>query len=140
MINSHQSFNSHKKIVLIDDDEDDQETFRMALNEVDPSMDCTCYYSGAEALSKLTEPDSVLPEYIFLDLNMPVMSGVQFLEKIKTTPLAELPVVIYATDILPRQQEKVEKLGVLDVLLKPVSDSELVRRIKNFFVTNLVTG
>jgi CheY-like chemotaxis protein len=133
-------FNSHKKIVLIDDDEDDQETFRMALSEVDPSMDCTCYNSGAEALSKLTKPDSILPEYIFLDLNMPVMSGVQFLEKIKRTALAKLRIVIYSTCILPKQEEKAKELGVVDVLLKPVSDVELVRRIKNFFVANLVEG
>jgi len=123
--------NPNRTVVLIDDDHDDFEIFSMALSEADPSITCIHYDSANDALMKLTAPNALLPEFIFLDLNMPGMNGIQFLESLKQTSLAYLPVVIYSTSILPPHREKINKLGVFDSFIKPFSHSELINTLKS---------
>ena len=59
-----------KTCFLIDDDVDDQEIFIMALDQLDIEFQCTVAHNGTEALQRLKK-EAVLPDYIFLDLNMP---------------------------------------------------------------------
>jgi CheY-like chemotaxis protein len=122
---------SIRTVVLIDDDHDDFEIFSMALNEADPSITCIYYDSAKEALTKLTEKNSCLPEYIFLDLNMPGMNGLQFLENLKQTEVSHLPVIVYSTSILPPHREKIIKLGAFNSFIKPFSHSELTNILKS---------
>jgi CheY-like chemotaxis protein len=119
-----------RKVVLIDDDHDDYEIFTMALSEADPSADCIYYDSAKVALHKLTAHDHLTPDYIFLDLNMPGMSGIQFLEQFKNTTLSHLPVIIYSTSILPPHKEKIEELGAFKAFVKPYSHGELIKILK----------
>jgi CheY-like chemotaxis protein len=125
-----------RKVVLIDDDHDDYEIFTMALSEADPSVDCIYYDSAKDALHKLTTHDHSLPDYIFLDLNMPGMSGIQFLEQFKRTTLSHLPVIIYSTTILPPHKEKIEELGVFKSFVKPYSHEELIKILKSVLDSN----
>jgi CheY-like chemotaxis protein len=66
--------NMQKTCLLVDDDEDDKEIFSLALTEANPSIKCVVASDGHEALSLLRD-GSFIPDYIFLDLNMPLMSG-----------------------------------------------------------------
>jgi CheY-like chemotaxis protein len=120
-----------RKIVLIDDDHDDYEIFTMALSETDSSIDCIYYDSAKDALHKLLNSQSSLPDYIFLDLNMPGMNGIQFLEELKRTEMAHLPVIIYSTTILPPHRQRIEELGVYKSIVKPYSHGELIKILKN---------
>jgi CheY-like chemotaxis protein len=128
--------NSPRKVVLIDDDQDDHEIFTIALREAAPAVDCTCYDSAEIALRELTSHRSALPEYIFLDLNMPRMNGIQFLEKIKRSQLAHLPVIIYSTAVLPPDRKRLEELGAFKIYLKPNSDKELASILKKILSGN----
>lgn len=121
----------NRTVVLIDDDHDDFEIFSMALKEADPSINCVYYDSAKEALTKLTEPNASVPDFIFLDLNMPGMNGLQFLESLKESTAAHLPVIIYSTSILPAHREKINKLGVLNSFIKPFSHRELIKILKS---------
>jgi len=62
-----------KRILLVDDDVDDQVYFLDAINEINPSMECKLANNGLEALQSI----KILPAFdiIFLDLNMPIMNG-----------------------------------------------------------------
>lgn len=122
--------NSPRTIALIDDDRDDYEIFSMALAEADPTIRCVYYESAKEALTELTEKNSALPDYIFLDLNMPGMNGLQFLEQLKLTSLADLPVIIYSTSILPMHRDRISALGAFDSFVKPFSHKELIKILK----------
>ncbi|HTE29072.1 MAG TPA: response regulator, partial [Chryseolinea sp.] len=66
------------KCYLIEDDEDDQELFQTALEEVASTTECVVSMSADRALRALRKMD-VLPDFIFLDLNLPGMNGFQFL-------------------------------------------------------------
>ncbi len=68
---------------LIDDDPDDQELFLMALERVDKNINCHMAKDGIDALKRLSEVNGFIPDYIFLDINMPKMNGMDCLVEIK---------------------------------------------------------
>jgi DNA-binding NtrC family response regulator len=123
----------NKNIVLIDDDKDEHEIFQIALEQVDPSVQCTYFDSAQNALNKLRSSPSPLPEYIFLDLNMPGMNGIQFLEEVKRTQLT-LRIIIYSTAIIANHKKKIEELGVYMTFVKPATDGDLVKMLKTVLV------
>src|SRR6266487_683666 len=96
--------------LLADDDADDQQLFKEALNEIDKSIRCLTASSGEEALNKLKTDLKQLPDYIFLDLNMPRMNGLECLVEIKkTNTLKHIPVIIYSTSSAEKDVEETRK-------------------------------
>jgi len=123
-----------RTVVLIDDDHDDYEIFSMALTEADPAVKCIYFDSAKEAFTRLTEENHPLPDYVFLDLNMPGMNGLQFLEQIKQSSISHLPVVIYSTSILPSHRDRINELGVANSFVKPFSHAELIKILKSILI------
>ena len=74
------------RFLLVDDDVDDTSIFKEVLEEVSPSIDFVSAGDGNEALSILKRPNSILPDVIFLDLNMPRIDGKECLSALKCTP------------------------------------------------------
>ena len=68
---------------LIDNDEDDQEIFCMALRDVDPSINCILAANGVKAIEMLANDVRYIPSFIFIDMNMPLMNGKQCLLALK---------------------------------------------------------
>jgi PleD family two-component response regulator len=117
--------------LLIDDDHDDQEIFRVALNRVSPDINCSFANDGVFALEKL-QTDDILPEFIFLDINMPRLNGMQCLAEIKKIEaLKDIPVFIYSTSGQPDMVKELKKLGAADFFLKTPHVSELEGALKS---------
>jgi CheY-like chemotaxis protein len=95
---------TNKTILLVDDDPDDQLIFTDALNEVNNQFNCFVASNGQEALARLQNMPE--PMLIFLDLNMPVMNGFEFLMQIKESRHKQIPVVIYTTSDHPRDKKE----------------------------------
>ena len=115
------------KCFLIDDDEDDYEIFRMALSEVDESIQVQYAFNGMEALRKLREDQSLLPNYFFVDLNMPRMNGKQCLEAIrKSDQLKDVPVYIYFIFADSKTVAELNYLFAADFIVKPSNIKSLV--------------
>jgi CheY-like chemotaxis protein len=82
--------------------------------------------SASEALEMLASGETTT-EIIFLDLNMPIMSGQQFLIEIKKiTKLASIPVIIFSTSSHPATIAETKKLGAFTFITKPNKIIELV--------------
>jgi len=125
-----------KTCFLIDDDEDDQEIFTLALREADASIKCVTASDGVEALAKLADDKTFIPDYIFLDLNMPLMNGKECLREIrKQSHLKGVPVIIFSTSSEPHDIEETRKLGANDFITKPPLISSLSRQLAEFFKT-----
>lgn len=104
---------------LIDDDIDDQEIFVSVLSQINPSIRCITATNGQEAISKL-KSENITPDLIFLDLNMPLMNGKQFLEACHFLDRCkEVPVIILTTSSDKRSIEETRKLGAADFITKP---------------------
>ncbi len=70
-----------KRFLLADDDTDDRELFREALAKIDSPIICYCASDGKEVLAKLNNKDFLLPDIIFLNVNMLGMNGWECLTK-----------------------------------------------------------
>jgi CheY-like chemotaxis protein len=120
--------------MLVDDDTDDHEIFLMALENLNESMDCISALNAPEALTQLNVAVGVMPDYIFLDLNMPRMNGKQCLAAIKSQPhLDHVPVVIYSTSSSPMEIKEFMKMGAVAFIKKPSSIPELTKTLQHFF-------
>jgi CheY-like chemotaxis protein len=87
--------------------------------------------NGQDALKKLS---GYHPDVIFLDLNMPLMNGRQFLEEIKKKDgLSHIPVIILSTSSDKSTIEDTRRLGARDFITKPDKLSAWEARLKEVF-------
>lgn len=120
-------------VLNVDDDQEDREFFCEALREIDPSITCLIAGSGMEAFS-LLQNQTPLPDYIFLDINMPMMDGKQCLKILKGVAEFEaIPVIMYSTSTDTREIRECYKLGAEDFLIKPHSFEKLVNDLTSIF-------
>src|SRR5687767_13725390 len=121
---------NYKRLFIIDDDVEDQEIFMEAIKEVDNSIQIYSSTSGEDALKQLEREVVVLPDLIFLDLNMPKLNGKQVLREIKNTrSLKRIPVIMYSTSFAPTDIEEFRKLGAAHHLLKPSRFDDLCKSL-----------
>lgn len=122
-----------KTCLLVDDDEDDKEIFCMALEEADPSIHCYSASDPVQALAMLKDT-SFIPNYIFLDLNMPFMSGKECLVEIRKQPhLLDVPVIIFSTSSSHRDIRDTAALGASSFITKPPLISALAQKLSAIF-------
>ncbi len=109
-----------KKIMIVDDDEDDMDFFCEVINEIDASYTCVTATNGEEALQKLRKGKTQLPDLIFLDLNMPRMNGKICLQELKKdSALQNIPIIIYTTSSHHKDKEETLKNGAALFMTKP---------------------
>ena len=127
----------YQNILIIDDDEDDREIFLEAVKEVSSTVECMAFDSGIEALKQL-RLHNISPDVIFLDLNMPVISGQQFLMELKNDPgLQSIPVIIFSTSSRPSTIQEMKELGATDFIIKPSGFRDLVHILVPFLKKNV---
>ena len=114
--------------LLVDDDPDDCDFFREAVREIDSTSVCFTAENGEDALVKLRKGLKKLPDFIFLDLNMPRMDGKHCLAELKKDPkLENIPVIIYTTSSAPEDKEETRTLGASYFLTKPSDYQKLLK-------------
>jgi CheY-like chemotaxis protein len=118
-------------LMIVDEDRDDRFFFKNALREIDEEYKCVEAFNGLDALEKLRSAE-ILPDYIFLDLNMPLMSGKECLIALKSDPvLSHIPVIIYSTSSYWQDIEITTTLGAAYYLTKVWDINKLPTEIIN---------
>lgn len=85
-------------ILLADSDENDRAFFKDALWEIKVKTDLDLANDGLQLMKYLEDPDNRLPDIVFMDLNIPVISGMECLIGIrKKNRLRDLAIAIYST-------------------------------------------
>jgi CheY-like chemotaxis protein len=106
-------------VLLADDDEDDRSLFEEVVLEINQFIRIETVEDGSQLLEKLSHL-LLLPDYIFLDLNMPGKTGHQCLEEIRRrTNLENTPVIIYSTSSRPEDIDSTYNQGANLYIKKP---------------------
>lgn len=121
-----------RPILLAEDDQVDAMTVRRALRELHVLNHVQRAENGEDALRYLRDGADDRPCLILLDLNMPVMNGIEFLQTVKgDRELRRIPVIVLTTS--EEQKDKVDSfnLGVAGYMRKPVDYRQFVEMIRS---------
>lgn len=122
------------KIILAEDDTEDQELFLDALEEAKVHSEVTTVENGQELLDTLRDESQPNPDMIFIDINMPVKGGKEALEEIKKDDeLREIPAVMLSTWDHPADIEDAFEKGADLYVQKPSSFAGFVLLLKKVF-------
>ena len=123
--------NSKKPILLVEDDKVDAITVKRSLRDIHVTNRLLLAGNGEDALQYLREPNGDRPCIILLDLNMPKMNGLEFLQILKQdNMLKKIPVIVLTTS--KNEQDKLEsfRLGVAGYMIKPVDYQQFVEVVR----------
>lgn len=120
--------NRHKTILLVEDDADDREFFIDALAAIDQVKLVHIASNGKEAMEWLGNTQK-LPDFIFTDINMPVMGGLELIAGIKTNKRTRhIAVVVLSSD--KEKAARALKSGAHKCIDKNCSSSELLHSVE----------
>jgi CheY-like chemotaxis protein len=123
------------RVLLADDDIDDCDLFKEALEELPLSTRLTIVNNGDQLMKLLLKNTSQLPHVLFLDVNMPRKNGFQCLTEIMLSDkLKAIPVILYSTS---SEQDVIDRLyqnGAQHFIRKP-SDFLEFKRVIHYSLT-----
>lgn len=122
-------------IILADDDEDDRMFFTDAFDELKINTKVQTYNNGVELMNYLKKEDCILPNILFLDLNMPKKNGIECLHEIKAEKrFDDIAIAIYSTS---SSEEHIEETFVngANIYIKKPSDFASLKKVLTEVVT-----
>lgn len=120
-----------RPILLLEDDEIDVVAIKRALKELRIKNPLVVCENGAKGLEWLRANPNTPPSVILSDIDMPVMNGLEFLDKLKHDPaLLKLPVVILSTFSEESDRAKAFNLGVAGYMVKPIDADKYLSILK----------
>lgn len=123
--------NSKRPILLVEDDSIDALTVQRALRELKILNTVIIKTNGEEALQFLSENLEVIPCIILLDLNMPKMNGIEFLQaRNQIEMMKSIPLVVLTTSLDEKDRLETFKLGISGYMQKPVDYKQFVEVIR----------
>lgn len=109
----------------------------MALEDINSGIQCVVANNGIAALEKLNGKKPLIPDYIFIDVNMPKMNGIDCLREIqKIDHLKDAEVFMYSTSSDERMIERSKALGAKDFIVKPPGLALLTQKLLQVFAKN----
>jgi CheY-like chemotaxis protein len=129
-----------KNILLIEDDPITNFINQRLIKKVNPSLQVTIAHNGLEGLSYIKEckaKNQCIPQLIFLDINMPVMDGFEFLQEFQNLKLKEKTVIVMLTTSTHlKDLDKLFQSGNSDIIAKPFSEEKFIAILDKYFDDN----
>jgi two-component system chemotaxis response regulator CheY len=112
----------HKTVLIVDDSQTVRQQVASALEKAGFSVVEAA--DGMEGLERIEQSEFLL---VILDVNMPRLSGLEMLERLKANPKnADLPVVMLTTEVQESMIDRAKKAGARGWMIKPVKMDQLV--------------
>lgn len=123
------------RIVLVEDNIEDAAVTKRVLKHNKLNEDLVVATNGQEAMQALqAQVKGDLPQLILLDINLPDISGIDLLTRIKSDKdLSNIPVVILTGSNEDQDIQKSYDLGASSYLVKPISNDALMLVIEKLF-------
>lgn len=129
-----------KSVLLVDDDSTTNYLNKILLNRLGVTQQLLVAENGREALDTLAEvcgvPTPNCPSLILLDINMPVMSGIEFLEayqKLTWPQRQPIVIVLLTTSVNPQDLARVQELPIAGTLTKPLTEAKMRDLLQTHF-------
>lgn len=114
-----------RHILLAEDDEDDVVFFREAVQALSLPFELTVVNNGEHALNYISE-SSTLPDFVFLDINMPKLNGIETLKAIRALhPSHDIHVIMLSTSLSEIMVEQSYRFGASLYIQKPTRFADL---------------
>ena len=121
-------------VLLVDDDPTTNFLNELIVSTAEIAEQVLVAENGEEALHLLASGEAAAPALILLDMNMPVMNGLEFLEAYGQWPLPVRPVIILLTTSLhERDLARAQQLSVTGSLDKPLTEAKLLGVLHQHF-------
>jgi CheY-like chemotaxis protein len=121
------------RIIVAEDDRDIRAVVELALRRVG-GFEVTCCADGAAALELTLQ---LVPDLVLLDVMMPVMDGIETLERLKRSPAtAHIPVVFMTARVQPNDLQRYYAHGALGVIAKPFDPMTLPQQLHKLHAEN----
>ena len=130
-------------ILLVDDDSTTNYLNQLLLQELAVADQLLVAKNGAEALHILTHvlpPAAAGPVLVLLDVNMPVMNGIEFLEAFQQLPpdrRQAVVIVMLTTSLHPRDLARIQALPIAGLVSKPLSEEKINAILREHFQREL---
>ena len=122
------------KIILAEDDVDDQNIFQLALQEIHPAILLSFASNGQELLTTL---QTSIPDLVFLDLDMPYKNGLECLLEIRRNlNLKYLPVIVFSSTTKPSNIQTAYEMGAHLFFIKPGTYTEYLSSLTDILKMN----
>ena len=115
-----------KTVLCVDDNGLNQVVIEKILQTI--GIKTVAVKNGASAVRKLME--GFRPDVILMDLQMPVMGGVEACELIRKWYGTSIPIIINSGCVDEADKEKLTQLGIEDFLEKPYNQSDIFGKLK----------
>ena len=122
----------YRNILVIEDDKSSAFLIKLLLRELDMVESISFAAHGEEGLDyllRLKANGSKYPEYIFLDLNMPVMDGFEFIDKCRQLGCvdeSQTRIVVLSSSMYGKDIQRAQALGITYYLNKPISEEKIL--------------
>jgi CheY-like chemotaxis protein len=122
---------NRRSIWIVDDDKIFTVILKTKLLKLASELEICSFADGAQALDLLMKPETRYPEILFLDINMPVIDGWQFLEEFRQLNLSlpeQFSIYISSSSVDHKDMERSKTYHeVKNYVVKPPSDEDLKR-------------
>jgi len=124
-------------VLLADDDDSDRILFKDAIQQLDLKISLEMVDSGDELMKHLSDTKKNLPDFIFLDLNMPKKNGFECLQEMRNNErLKKVSVIIYSASSKLEDIHEALNKGANLYFSKSSTFQELVNRLQRIFAMN----
>ena len=111
---------------------DDDINITKYLSRVLKSLEAETYFAS-DGETALAAARQLLPDLMLLDIGLPIMSGLDVLDRLRNDPgTRNLPAVLLTASSDRSDVQKGASLGVLDYILKPLGSISLTRKLRTF--------
>lgn len=125
-------------ILWAEDDRQDQQLILAAFDGVLPAPRISFVEDG---LGVLQDVGRRLPDLVVLDLKMPRMGGLEALRRLRAEPATRhVPIVVFSSGSLPDEIDQCRRLGVVDVVQKPIEFGAFVAAVQGILAVDLAAA